>query len=242
VGKGSRVRVVVSGGPATVAVADVEGLSVSQALARLRKGGLKPSTRSQASSTVAAGKAIGTDPPAGTELQVGSPVVVLVSSGPATVKVPDVVGQSQAAAEATLANVNLAVGTVTKRETAGSSPGTVVSQAPATGSTAHPGDKVSLVLAEAPTQAEVPTVVGQGEAQAAAALGQAGFKPRTKSQPTSDASQVGIVLRQSPSAGTKLRKGATVTITIGVQGQQTTPTGTTPTSTVPTTPAPPPGG
>ena len=38
---------------------------------------------------------IATDPAAGTELQVGSPVTVLVSSGPAQVHVPDVTGQAQ---------------------------------------------------------------------------------------------------------------------------------------------------
>jgi beta-lactam-binding protein with PASTA domain len=62
---------------------------------------------------------------------------------------------------------------------------------------------------------------------------------------TPDPAQVGVVLKQSPAAGARVRKGATVTITVGVLGSQTTPT--TPTTTTPTTPttptttAPPPG-
>ncbi len=105
--KGSRVRFVVSGGPASAPVPDVEGESASAALHKLRKAGFKPTTTSQASSTVPSGKVIGTDPPAGTEKQLGSPVSVLVSSGPAPVKVPDVKGQTLSEAEATLTNAGL---------------------------------------------------------------------------------------------------------------------------------------
>jgi beta-lactam-binding protein with PASTA domain len=35
-------------------------------------------------------------------------------------------------------------------------------------------------------------------------------------QPVNDQSQVGIVLSQSPAAGTKLAQGSTVTITVGM--------------------------
>ncbi len=40
---------------------------------------------------------------------------MLVSSGPEPVRVPDLTGQSLSAAEATLANAGLAVGTVTQQ-------------------------------------------------------------------------------------------------------------------------------
>jgi hypothetical protein len=52
------------------------------------------------------------------------------------------------------------------------------------------------------------------------------------------------VLEQTPAAGKQARKGATVTITVGVLGPQTTPTTTTttPTTTTTTTPPPAPAG
>src|SRR5947199_16482 len=74
--KGSRVNIRVSGGPASAALPSVEGLSASQAVAKLRKAGFKPTTKSQPSTTVPDGKVIGTDPPAGTELQLASNVTV----------------------------------------------------------------------------------------------------------------------------------------------------------------------
>jgi beta-lactam-binding protein with PASTA domain len=237
--KGSRVSIVVSGGPASAALMSVAGLPASKATERLRKAGFKPTVKKQASTTVAAGTVIGTEPSAGTEVQVGSTITVLVSSGPAPVRVPDLTGDARRAAEATLANAELQTGTVTQRVSASQQPGTVLSQSPAAGTSVHAGDKVNLVVAQAPTQTPVPNVVGQDEASAAAALGSAGFRPTTKSESVSDPGQVGIVLKQTPAAGKNARKGATVTLTVGAIGPATTPTTTTPTT---TTPAPGPSG
>jgi eukaryotic-like serine/threonine-protein kinase len=236
--RGSRVGVVVSGGPANAAVPGVEGLSASAAVARLRKAGFKPSTTNQPSATAAAGKVIGTEPPAGTVAQLGSPVEVLVSTGPAPVKVPDVLGQSRSAAEATLTNAGLSVGTLANRTSATDAPGTVLAQSPTTGTSVKAGSKVNLTLAQAPKEVAVPNVVGQSQTLAAVALGQAGFKPKTATAPTTDAAQVGLVLRQSPAGGTLTPKGSVVTITVGVAATETTTT-PTPTSTG-TTPAAPP--
>jgi serine/threonine-protein kinase len=243
--KGSHVSIVVSGGPASAALADVSGLSASQATARLKKAGFKPTVKKQASSSISSGRVIGTEPSAGTELQVGSAVAVIVSSGPAPVHVPDLVGQSLSAAEAALTNAELALGTVTQKVSSTQQAETVLSQSPATGSSVHAGDKVNLTVAQAPKEVAVPSLLGQSEAVAAAALGQAGLTPKTVSATTSEAAQVGTVLKQSPAAGTNVRKGSTVTITVGVLGQQTTPTPTTTTTTTTTTPppaTPPPAG
>jgi beta-lactam-binding protein with PASTA domain len=236
--KGAGVTIVVSTGPAIKALENVEGLSSSKALAKLREAGFKPTTKTQASSTVASGRVISTEPSAGTELQVGSPVKVLVSSGPEPVHVPDVTGQSLSAAEATLTNAGLQVGKVTDRATDTQSPNTVLSQSPATGTSVKASSKVDLVVAQAPKETAVPNVVGQSQALAAVALGQAGFKLKTVSQPTSEASQVGIVLQQSPAAEVQAPKGSTVTITVGTQMTTTT----TPTTTTTTTPTPGAGG
>jgi eukaryotic-like serine/threonine-protein kinase len=232
--RGTRVNLVVSSGPGSAAVMKVDGLSTAQAVRKLRAAGFKPTTTTQPSATIAQGHVIGTDPPAGTLLQVGSPVAVLVSSGPAQVRVPNVTGQSQTGAEAALTSAGLAVGAVTRQVSAGQAEGTVLSQSPRGGTSLPTGAKVNLTVAKASNEVAVPSVVGQNEAQAAAALGGAGFSPRTVSATTTDATQVGLVLRQSPAGGRRARKGSTVTLAVGVLGPQTTPTG--PTTTGPTTP------
>lgn len=236
--KGSKVSIVVSGGPASAPLIDVSGLSAAKAAAKLHDAHFKTRTKKEPSKTVQAGLVIGTEPPAETQVQEGRVVTLLVSSGPPPVRVPDVAGQTLEAAEATLTNAELTLGTVTRRVSSAQTPGTVLSQSPATGTSVHAGERVNLTVAQAPKEVEIPNVVGATEAAAAAALKHAGFKPKTESHPTSEASQVGLVLEQSPAGGSHAHKGATVTIAVGVLSPQTTPT--TPTTTTPTTTSTPP--
>ncbi|MEA2225532.1 MAG: eukaryotic-like serine/threonine-protein kinase [Solirubrobacteraceae bacterium] len=241
VDRASSVAIVVSSGPGSAALPSVEGLTSAQALSRLRKAGFKPTTKEEPNAKVAQGRVIGTEPPAGTELQVGSPVSLLLSSGPAQVRVPNVSGDSLSGAEAALTAVGLAVGTITQRVSAGQTPGTVVAQSPAPGSSVRTGTKVNLTAAKASDEVAVPGVVGQSETQAAAALGAAGVAPSVVTVATTEASKVGAVLKQSPTAGHMARKGSTVTLTVGVKGTETAPTTTTtPPTTTTTTPTPPP--
>jgi len=236
VGKGTHVTISVSTGPGSSALPDVADLTAPQATAKLKGAGFKPATETQPSATVPAGRVISTEPAAETEVRAGGSVKVLVSSGPAPASVPDVVGQSRTAAEATLTNAKLSVGAVTQ-QTSEQSPGTVLEQSPAAGSSLADGEKVNLTVARAPKEVAVPNAVGAAQAAAAAALEHAGFKVKQVSRTTSEQSQVGVVLEQSPAGGTHARKGSTVTVTIGALGTQTIPTTTT-TTTAPPTPAP----
>jgi len=232
---GARVSLLVSSGPPTTPLENVEGLTAARAVSMLRAAGFKPTTKARASTSVGEGLVIATAPAAGVRLPVGSAVTVLVSSGPSPVRVPDTVGQTRAAAEAALVTAELAVGTITQQVSATQTPETVLSQSPAAASMLRVGGKVNLVVAKAPKDVAVPEVVGENETEAAAALGRAGFAPKSVAAPTSEASQVGVVLKQSPAGRASAPKGATVTITVGVLGGATTPT--TPTTTTPTTPA-----
>ncbi len=237
--KESRVSIVVSEGPASSSLTNVAGLPLAKAQAKLHRDGLKTTSRSEPSKTVEAGLVIGTEPPAETEVQEGHVVTLLVSTGPAPLRVPDVVGQTLEAAEATLTNAELALGAVTKQVSTTQAPGTVLAQSPASGASAHAGDKVELTVAQAPKEVAVPTVVGAAQAAAAAALRHAGFKVKTQPHTTTEQSQAGVVLEQSPAGGTRARKGATVTIAVGQLAPPTTTT-TTPTTTTSTTTTTPP--
>jgi serine/threonine-protein kinase len=238
--KGARVGILVSAGPGTTALPAVEGLTAASAESKLRKAGFKPTTQEQSSSKVTQGHVVSTDPSAGIVVQVGSPVTVFVSSGPAQVHVPDLTGQTQKAAEAALATVGLTVGAITPQISSSQTPETVLSQSPAPSATLPAGGKVNLVVAQAPKEAAVPHVEGKTEVAATTALEKAGFAVKTVTEPTGEAIKVGHVLKQTPPAGSQAKKGATVTITIG-KATETTPitpttTTTTPTTTTPTTP------
>jgi beta-lactam-binding protein with PASTA domain/predicted Ser/Thr protein kinase len=234
--KHSQVTIVVSGGAASAALPNVGGLTAAAAVQRLTKAGFKPTTRSQSSATVAPGRVIETNPPAGLSDKLGSPVTVFVSSGPEPVRVPDVKGQLLSAAETELKSVGLSVGTVTKRVTKAQQPETVLAESPGSGKSVRTGSKVDLTIAEPPTEVAIPSVVGETQAAATATLKQAGFKTKTVTQTTTEASQVGVVLRQNPAASTEAAKGATITIAVGVLGPTTTSTTPTPTTTTTSTP------
>ncbi len=242
--RGARVSVVVSTGPASVGVPDVRGLSSAQAVHKLQQSGFKPNTQNRSSASVASGKVISTEPSQGVPLLMGSPVTVLVSSGPKQVEVPEVVGQSEAEARGSLRAAGLRVGAVTKREEPGQAAGAVLSQSPSAGSSVSSGEAVSLVVAKASQEVAVPRVVGKKQERAEGELIGAGFAVKSVTRSVTNEAEVGLVLQQTPAGGANAKRGATIKLTVGVLGQQTTPSTTTtttpPPSTTPTTSQTPP--
>lgn len=130
VAKGSTVVLGVAAEPG-VNVPDVAGKSQAEAGNILAAAGLQAVLTQQPSATVPKDAAIGTDPPAGTRVAKGASVRLLVSTGPAEVDVPVVIGQPQATATATL--VNAGFGVVVQQVTGGGTPGIVFNQNPAGG-------------------------------------------------------------------------------------------------------------
>jgi serine/threonine-protein kinase len=116
----------VSSGKPKVAVPDVAGKSVAEAASILGQQGLDGSkTTAEASDTVPKDQVIRTDPPAGTQVDKGSKVTIIVSSGKAQVSVPSVTGLTKAGAENTITNAGL-VPQPTCRVSAAAPPGGVV--------------------------------------------------------------------------------------------------------------------
>jgi beta-lactam-binding protein with PASTA domain len=235
VDQGSTVRLVISSGPGNTPVPSVVGRSKTAAEQAISQAGLRVgAVLEKYSSSVAVGAAVGTDPAAGTSEPVGYAVTLFVSRGPAPLDVPNVTGETESAAKATLTGLGLNV-TTTNQPSSTQTAGTVISQS-RTGST-PPGSTVSLVLAETPPMVKVPMVTGDTPSTASTALKAAGFGvTKTTTNVTSQA-QNKTVVSQDPTAGTKAKKGATVTIVVGTYTPptQTTTTGTTPTTTTTTT-------
>ena len=198
----------------------------------LTQAGFRTSVQMTPSSSVPPDHVIGTVPRAGTPLTHGSTVELLVSSGPQTVPVPNVTGELKTTAALTLVNAGLKTGTVTQQDSS-QTPGTVLSQSPADGSLAPMNTAVDLVVAQQPVQLVLISVIGKDPATAGNDLGDAGFKVKTSPpRPVSNPAQVGLVVAQSPAPGSSVKRGATVTITVG----EATTTTTTSTSSGPTGP------
>src|ERR1700731_2484891 len=85
-------------GCAKMTVPNVEGLTQDAATTAITAAKLTVGTvTQQTSNTVAPGKVISQDPPSGNSVAQGSPVNLVISSGPQMVTVPNVEGLTQAA-------------------------------------------------------------------------------------------------------------------------------------------------
>ena len=84
-------------------------------------------------------------PAAGTQVNVGSTIGLVISLGPVTVLVPDVVGSTQAGATTALTGLGLTVSTTTANSNTVPF-GNVISQTPTAGSTAIVPSNVALVI------------------------------------------------------------------------------------------------
>jgi beta-lactam-binding protein with PASTA domain len=165
---GSSVHLVVSSGPAPVRVPNVVGLAQAAGTSVITSAGLTLGTVSIApSATVTAGSISGITPSARTLVAAGSTVNLVVSSGPAPVNVPNVVGLAQAAASSAVAAAGLTSGAVTTASSATVPKGSIISQSPAAGTSVAAGSVVNLTVSAGPNIANLEHVAdldGDGRA------------------------------------------------------------------------------
>jgi serine/threonine-protein kinase len=201
--------------PATVAMPDVVNSSESDARKAIEGAGLTANVTQAADDTVAAGNVVSTDPAAGTPVQVGGTVNVVVSSGPDAVQVPDVRGQSQEAARQTLQEAGFTVGNVNTVDDASVGKGEVVSTDPKIGASAPKGSAVGLNIASG--QVTVPDVVGQSQTDALKQLNDLGFNVNTRETSAQGDGEPGSVVDQSLQPGTKVDSGTAINLVVQAQ-------------------------
>jgi serine/threonine-protein kinase len=211
---GSEVTITISSGPGEALVPLVQGLPADEAADRMREAGFRTERRDEFSDTVRRNRVIETSPAEGDSVRKGSTVTLVVSRGREKTAVPEVVGQPQDQAEATLRAAGFEVGT-SEREDAEAAPGTVLEQDPPGGSQAADGARVTLTIATAPAEVAVPDVAGQEEDAARRALEDAGFDVQVVDEPVESPDEDGLVTAQDPGAGETLAPGSEVTISVG---------------------------
>ncbi len=207
------ITLVVSDGPGEVRVPSVRGLTRPQAIRELRRSDLRAAVSQRPSDDVDPGLAIGTSPPAGETVDRRSQVRLFVSSGPAEVDVPNVVGLSLDSATSRLDDLGLTYRVT--REESDSPEDEVIGQDPAGGSSLEPGGTVELTVAEPAEQVSVPFVTDLAEREALGALREEGLTGSVRERDVEDPEQDGVVLEQRPAAGTDVDAGSTVVLVVG---------------------------
>lgn len=148
---------------------------------------------------------------AGDRVDKNTQIQIVVSSGKKTaeVKVPDVTGKDEAAAQKALEDVKLVVTSATAYSDSVEE-GKVIETSPKAGATAKEGDKVTMTVSLGAEKATVPRLVGKSQSDANAALSSAGLGTGTVTEDYSNDYAAGTVMSQSTSEGTKVSKGTTV--------------------------------
>jgi beta-lactam-binding protein with PASTA domain/tRNA A-37 threonylcarbamoyl transferase component Bud32 len=147
---GTTVVLNVSKGRQMVEVPNVLDQSEDSARAELREAGLQAEVVFAPSSEIEEGNVALQDPGPGEEAPRGSTVTLTVSTGPATVTVPDVVQQGREQAEETLRDAGFEVNVQTQPVTDPTQENVVLDQDPDGGSEATSGSTVTIVVGDFP--------------------------------------------------------------------------------------------
>ncbi|MCW2958432.1 MAG: pknB [Solirubrobacterales bacterium] len=235
--KGDTITLTISAGPGEGRVPEVADMGRRAANKALVAAGFKVQEREQPDDTIRKDHVIETIPGAGTSLEKGETVVVVVSSGPGKVAVPSVVGRTQDQAESDLTALGLKVESV-EQESEDAEAGRVLAQDRPAGTEVTKGTTVKITVAKKPEATDVPSVVGKSVGDAVSELSGAGFKVVQRTEDVTTPDEDGTVLSQSP-AGGRAKPGSTVTITIGNFNPPLNPEPAPTTTTTPTTPTTP---
>lgn len=209
---GTPVSFVVSSEPTHTHVPEVTGVTSDDAGAELAKARLRPILVESYAATAAAGSVIAQMPAPGAEQSHGSPVVLVVSKGPAPANaaVPRLTGLTEADAVTLLKAAKLK-SAVYRSPNASITVGTVMGQSPAAGTSAPYESAVQILVSQGAGAATVtmPQVVGQSKAATVKQLKSLGLVAQSRAvvHPTAPKDQV---VSQMPAPGTKVAAGAIV--------------------------------
>ncbi len=193
-------------------------VSKSDAETMLRDAGLKATYLDPiASPKVAAGHVAQQDPRDGTKVDKGAVITLRLSSGPATVPVPDLANLTRDQAAARLNEVNLAVGGQINQASDTVPAGHVIGTNPAVNTVLKPRDGVTLIMSSGPDTRQMPAdVIGKPYDAAKAeidALGVAGVTVQRDLAVTED-TPAGNVVGAAPGVGQPIAPNTVVTLTV----------------------------
>ncbi|EYT91988.1 serine/threonine protein kinase [Frankia casuarinae] len=169
-----------------------------------------------ASATVPVGHVAQQDPRDGSKVDKGALITLRLSSGPATVRVPDLANLTETQAKARLAEVDLTLGGLSPQSSDTVPAGHVIGTNPGAGTALKPKDQVVVITSTGPATKPVPAdIIGKSFEEAKAEL--VGLNIGLVVQRTdavNDAVQPGEVFGVSPDVGQPISPGGTVTLTV----------------------------
>ncbi len=196
-----------------VRVPNLVGMAPAEAERACTIAGMSMSVESRFySPQVPDGKIVSQTPPAGSMVRRGWRMGVAISLGPQRVSIPDVVGNSERAAEINIRRRGLDLGSLAIARIPDQAADVVVAQDPPGNAAGVSSPRVNL-LVNAPASPEallMPDFVGKHSDEAIRALRDAGLRLAGLNRVTWPGVVPDIIVRQSPAAGQKINVGAGV--------------------------------
>jgi serine/threonine-protein kinase len=146
---GTTVDLAISDGPQRVLIPDVAGYDEDTGRLLMESAGLTV-TIEHAQTSAPKGVVVNSRPPAGTALNPGRPVALVVSEGAPTITVPNVVGLTLEDARPKIEDAGFRVGTTFTRSATVEQLGTIIEQRPQAGTLGAPGTAINLFIARLP--------------------------------------------------------------------------------------------
>jgi len=200
-----------------VSMPKVEGLSVIEAVEILKKSELVARV-DQLDSLKKPGTVLAQSPAEGTLVRKGKAVILKVSKGGRQVSLPDVRGMEYEQAVQTLQAEGFTPGDVVRVADKNLPAGAVVAQSPASPAAVPAGMRVDLLVSYgggAPQGlVKVPELAGRPEKEARKMLEDGGLRVGGVRYQYTLATPPGLVVRMSPSPGTKVSKGSRVELVV----------------------------
>jgi len=174
------------------------------------------------SAEIAEGKIVSQMPPPGTHVRRGWQVRVAQSLGPQRITIPNVVGETQRAAEINLRRRAIEIGSIAHIAMPGVPPDQVLAQDPPADSTSISAPRISLLISAAEPQPQfvMPELAGRRLSEARGLLEQAGLRVGAVSVngvANASSSPAAVVTAQSPPAGQRVGPGTVVTFNVSAQ-------------------------
>jgi serine/threonine protein kinase len=206
-------------------VPDVTGSTYSSAAAALEEADLVPLEREEASTSVAEGIVLRTNPDPGENVAAKTEIDVFVSSGPPEVQVPNVMNMDEGTATANLESAGLKVGEVVRQSSPTVPDGVVMQTDPASSQQVDKGSAVKLILSNG--KVSLPDVLGQPLVDAQKLLEASDLTVTTRRDPSCGRADGSPVSQQSVPPGDVAQR-STVSLTYCTGAVRSTPAPTTP--------------
>lgn len=204
-------------------IPEVAEMERSEALSELADANLEADVQMVTHEEIEPEHAVGTDPEAGTSVAAGTEVILMISSGPDDVTIPDgLEGETEESVRQTLEDLGLEIGEISEENHATVEEGSVVSTSPEAGTPVAVGSEVDLVLSTG--LVTFPGVFDTWYWDATETLETQGFTVQIDWQERTDYPEGRVVGQsvggQSVQAGDNIAQGSTVVLSVAYEPEE----------------------